>query len=73
MASNLRSATKLVLDIANIQSREELDQWCGDIGRKRLYDFVQRIAPGDWEIIKTPQASVRFYYETMLTGYKITK
>ena len=33
--------------------------------------YVQRLAPDHWERIRTPKNSVRFYYQQMLTGYKI--
>jgi len=43
------------------------------MGKKKLYLYVQRLAPQQWERISTPKNSVRFYYQQMLTGYKIYK
>ena len=41
------------------------------MGKKKLYLYVQRLSPEHWERIRTPENSVRFYYQKMLTGYKI--
>ena len=68
---NIKQAVQFILTIENLRSKEDLDFWCGDMGRKKLYLYVQRLAPENWEQIKTPDNSVRFYYQQMLVGYKI--
>jgi hypothetical protein len=70
---NLKSAIQFIVSIENLRKKEDLDAWCGDMGRKKLYLYVNRLAPEDWERIKKPTNSVRFYYKQMLTGYKIYK
>jgi len=68
---NIKQAIQFIVSIENLRSKQDLDVWCGDMGKKKLYLYVKRLAPEHWERIKTPQDSVRFYYQQMLTGYKI--
>ena len=68
---DIKEAIKFILSIENLRSKEDLNIWLGDMGKKKLYLYVKRLAPEHWERIKTPQDSVRFYYQQMLTGYKI--
>jgi|TARA_Y100000816_G_C26065844_1_gene560130 hypothetical protein len=67
---NIKSATQFVMGIENIRSKQDLDIWCGDMGKQKLYSYVRRLAPEHWEKIATPKNSVRVYYQQMLTGYK---
>jgi len=69
----IKSAIQFVLSMENLRSKQDLNMWCGDMGKKKLYLYVERLATEDWERIKTPKDSVRFYYQQMLTGYKIYK
>jgi len=69
----IKSAVEFVVETENLRTRQDLDKWCGDMGKKKLYLYVHRIEPEHWERIKTPKNSVRFYYQQMLTGYKIYK
>jgi len=41
------------------------------MGRQRLYLQVERLAPQDWERLRTPKESVRACYERLLPGYKL--
>jgi len=68
---DIKEAIKFILSIENLRSKEDLNIWLGDMGKKKLYLYVKRLAPEHWERIQTPQDSVRFYYQQMLTGYKI--
>ena len=70
---DIKSAIRFIVSIENLRTKQDLDTWCGDIGRKKLYLYIQRLAPEEWERIVTPKESVRFYYQQMLTGYKIYK
>ena len=68
---DIKEAIKFILSIENLRSKEDLNIWLGDMGKKKLYLYVKRLAPEHWERIQMPQDSVRFYYQQMLTGYKI--
>lgn len=68
---DIKEAIQFIVTIENLRSKQDLDLWCGDMGRNKLYLYVKRLAPEHWERIKTPEASVRFNYEKILTGYKI--
>ena len=70
---DIKSATRFVVTTENLRSKEDLNRWCGDMGKKKLYLYVKRLSPEHWTKIKTPEDSVRFYYQHMLTGYKIHK
>ena len=70
---DIKSAIQFIVSIENLRTRQDLDKWCEDMGKKKLYLYVQRLAPQQWERISTPKNSVRFYYQQMLIGYKIYK
>jgi hypothetical protein len=63
----------VVVDTEKFRSKQDLDMWCGDMGRKKLYLYVERLAPIHWKNVATPENSVRFYYQQMISGYKIYK
>jgi hypothetical protein len=71
MNMDIKSAIRFILSIENLQSKQELDAWCGDQGREKLYAYIILIAPEHWGKIRTPTNSVRYYYQKMLPGYKI--
>ena len=56
----------------NISSKHQLDHWCGDEKRAKLYNYVKYMAPEHWNKLKVPESSVRFNYERVLTGFKIS-
>ena len=66
---DIKTAVQFIFECVNIQTKQDLDKWCGDMGRKRLYLKVQQLAPEHWDRIKTPRNSVRSCYYGMLTGY----
>ena len=70
---DIKSSIKFIVSIENIRTRQDLDNWCGGMGKQKLYSYVNRLAPEHWARINTPKNSVRFYYQQMLTGYKIYK
>ena len=70
---DIKSALQFIFSIEKLRTRQYLDKWCGDIGKKKIYLYVERLAPEHWKKIKTPKNSVRFYYQQMLIGYKIYK
>ena len=45
--------------------------WCGNMGKQKLYLYVERLSPEHWNRIKTPTNYIRYYYQHMLQGYKI--
>lgn len=67
---DIKSAVKFIVSIENLRTRQDLDIWCGNMGKKKIYLYVQRLAPEHWEKISTPKNSVRVYYQQMLEGYK---
>jgi hypothetical protein len=71
--NDIKQGVQFLITTENLRSKQDLDKWCGDMGKKKLYLYVKRMAPEHWEKIKTPENSVRFYYQQMLTGYKIYK
>jgi hypothetical protein len=68
---DMKQAIQFILSIENLRSKQDLNIWCGDMGRKKLYLYVQRLAPDHWKRIATPENSVRRCYQEMLEGYKI--
>ena len=56
-----------------ITSKKHLDDWCGNEKRTKLYNYVKNKAPEHWNKLKVPESSVRYYYEIILTGFKISK
>ena len=70
---NLKEATQFILSIEKLKSKKDLNIWCGDMGKEKLYSYVQHLAPEHWKRIKTPKDSIRFYYQKMLSDYKIYK
>ncbi len=41
---DIKSAIRFILSIENLQSKQELDAWCGDQGREKLFDKKMTIA-----------------------------
>lgn len=67
---DIKSAIQFIVSIENLRTKQDLDTWCGDMGKKKLYLYVQRLAPEHWEKQRKPKCDVRSYYQTMLIGYK---
>ena len=70
---DLKSAVQFILNIEKIKTMQDLDVWCGDMGKDKIYSYVKRLSFDHWCAIKNPKNSVRFYYQKMLSGYKICK
>ena len=69
----IKSAIQFIVSVENLRSKQDLDAWCGDMGKTKLYLYVKRLSSEHWERIRTPKESVRSYYQKMLTGSKIYK
>ena len=67
----IQKAIDQIFCVENINTREELNAWCGSKSRKKLYKYVASISKTHWHSIDTPESTVRAYYETLLSGYKI--
>jgi hypothetical protein len=57
----------------NISSKDQLDYLCGHEKRAKLYNHVKYIASEHWNKLKVPESSVRYHYEMVLTGFKISR
>jgi len=68
---NIKEAIEFIVSIEKLRCKQDLDVWCGDMGKQKLYLYVKCLAPEHWERIRTPKNSVRVYYQQMLTGYKL--
>lgn len=66
----INKSLDLIFRFENISTKEDLDIWCRESGRKKLYNLVAKIAPGHYYKLKVPDASIRASYETKLIGYK---
>lgn len=69
---SMDKALDLVFRIENIRSKEDLDEWCGESGRKKLYNIISLVAPNHYyrSTVKTPDNAIRQFYQTKLVGYK---
>jgi len=69
----LEEAVRTIIRIAGIKNKTDLDNWCGNEGRKKLYDEVQTLASDHYNStrLKTPENSVRRIYQAILPGYRI--
>jgi len=66
----IKDALRLVFNLANIRSRQDLDSWCKHHTRKQLYKIIEELAQAHWNSLKDPKACVRACYQPLLTGYK---
>jgi hypothetical protein len=69
----IKEAVEFIVAVENLRTAGDLDRWCGDMGNKKIYAYVQNLAPEHWQRIRTPENSVRFYYQKILRGYKICR
>ena len=67
----ITQALDFVFRVENIQTRQDLDDWCGETGRQKLYTVIRLLANEHWNRIRTPECTVRACYEKKLPGYKI--
>lgn len=69
----IKQGLNLIFKKYNIKNKDDLDNWCGIEGRKKLYKKVRYLCPKHWNSIKNPESTVRARYEKILEGYKIFK
>lgn len=72
MADNnkIKKALGIIFTGYNINSKEELDVWCGHEGRNKLYNVIKLLANEHCNRLVDYKAYIRFYYEKILAGYK---
>ena len=66
---NIRDAVQYVLTQENIETRQDLDDWCNGISRERLYKRVRKFCKVSWLMEDNPKSIVRRSYESLLPGY----
>ena len=66
----ISEAIIFIINIENIKTKNDLDEWCGDVGRQKLYLYVQKLASDHWSKVQKPECVVRAYYQPLLKGYK---
>ena len=66
----INDALRLVFNLTNIQSRQDLDSWCKNHTRKQLYKIIEELTQTHWNSLKEPNASVCANLQLLLTGYK---
>ena len=69
--NTIQESVYLVLKEENIQSKEELDAWCGKEKRKKLYKRIQELSETHWRKLKYPEKRVMTEYQTLLAGFKL--
>ena len=70
---NISAALNFIIKQEDINSKEDLDAWCGNKGRNKLYSYIKFMAPDNWVAVQNPKATVRSCYEIKLTGYKLNE
>jgi len=73
MVYTIKQAVEFIVSTENIRTKEDLKRWFGDMGNKKMYLYVKRLASEHWNSIQTPENSTRFYYQKMVSGYKLCK
>ena len=71
--NTIQEAVYQVLKEEKIKTKEELDAWCGEEKRKKLYNRVQSLSETHWRKLKIPGKRVMTEYQTLLVGYKLYK
>jgi hypothetical protein len=71
--SSISDALRSLFARKGITTRRQLNHWCGEAGRMKLYAKIKKAAPEHWKRLETPEASTRAAYETILRGYKLYK
>jgi hypothetical protein len=69
----IQEAVKFILNVESIITKDDLDQWCGAMGRQKMYAYVAQLAPEHWQTIQFPKERVRFTYEILVKGFKLYK
>lgn len=68
---SIQEAMKFIFEMENIHSKVQLDLWCGNRGREKLYYYVKELAPFHWNQLEKPECTCRSFYQTRLYGYLI--
>ena len=69
----LNSSVKIVLYRLNIKTRDDLDEYCKNNTREKFYGLVYEITDKtQWNSIKYPKSYIRYTYQTILSGFKIS-
>jgi hypothetical protein len=71
--NTIQESVYQVLQEEKIRTKEELDDWCGEEKRKKLYNMVQSLSETHWRKLKNPESGVRAEYERLLVGFKLYK
>ena len=66
---SMNDAVKYVLKKNMIQSRQDLDEWCGGQCRERFYKEVRNVARITWHMEDDSKKRIRAIYESLLPGY----
>jgi len=45
---DIKSAIQFIVSVENLRTKQDLYTWCRDMGKKKLYLYVQRLAPEHW-------------------------
>ena len=51
----IQEAVKFILNVESIITKDDLDQWCGAMGRQKMYTYVAQLASEHWQAVKTPK------------------
>ena len=68
---NIQEAIQYIIQREALETKDDLDRWCGSRSRTKLYADVAHLAPQHWQNVKEPEACVRATYERHLFGYKL--
>jgi hypothetical protein len=68
-AVKISTALKELFAANSITDRVDLDAWCGEANRSRLYAYLREQAPEHWARVSNPKAVTRATYQNLLTGY----
>ena len=68
--TTIQNSLKFIFEEENIQSKANLDNWCGAAGRKKLYGYIARLSPVHYARLQKPDKTICGIYQTLLTGFK---
>ena len=49
---DIKRTVDSIFKIRNIKTKEDLDKWCGPVGRNKLYRVVEILAEENWNSIE---------------------
>ena len=58
---SIQEAMKFIFEIERIHSKIQLDVWCGNRGREKLYSYVKELAPVHWNQLENQNALVEHF------------